>query len=153
MSAPRTGDVRHSDCFDELETWIDLQPVLALTDHQALEHWAREVKDAPNGPVGRRSRWHQLFSRFYLYVGYVPGENNTVADVLSRFVYPASEAYRDISKHGYAQDEDEMGGLILRERMEERVCMYIRARKDGQVERVSGGFKDRWQCHTPQAKE
>ena len=33
------------------ETWIGLQPVLVLTDHQALEHWAKEVLDAPSGPV------------------------------------------------------------------------------------------------------
>ena len=123
------------------ETWIGLQPVLVLTDHQALEHWAKEVLDAPSGPVGRRSRWHQFFSRFDLSVGYVPGKSNTVADVLSRFVYPASEAYRDISKQGSAQDEDEMEGLLLRERMEERGCMYSCARKEGQVELVSRWFQ------------
>ena len=123
------------------ETWIGLQPVLVLTDHQALEHWAREVLDAPSGPVGRRSRWHQFFSRFDLSVGYVPGKNNTVADVLSRFAYPASEAYRDISKHGSVQDEDEMEGLILRERMEERGCMYISAHKENGVEQVSRWFQ------------
>ena len=97
--------------------------------------------DAPSVQVGRRSRWHQFFSRFDLSVGYVPGKNNTVADVLSRFFYPASEAYRDISKHGSAQDEDEMEGLILREHMEERGCMYICARKEGQVEQVSRWFQ------------
>ena len=123
------------------ETWIGLQPVLVLTDHQALEHWAREVLDAPSGPVGRRSRWHQFFSRFDLSVGYVPGKNNTVADVLSRFAYPASEAYRDISKHGSVQDEDEMEGLILREPREERGCMYISAHKEGRVEQVSRWFR------------
>ena len=74
-------------------------------------------------------------------MGYVPGKNNTVADVLSRFAYPASEAYRDISKHGSAQDEEEMEGLILRERMEERGCMYISAREEGGVEQVSRWFR------------
>ena len=49
--------------------------------------------------------------------------------MLSRFAYPASEADRDVSKHGSMQDEDEMEGLILRERMEEGVCMYISAHK------------------------
>ena len=74
-------------------------------------------------------------------MGYVPGENITVADVLSRFAYPASEAYRDISKHGSAQDEEEMEGLILRERMEERGWMYISAHKESGVEQVSRWFR------------
>ena len=100
------------------ETWLGLQPVLVLTAHQDLEHWAREVLDAPSGPVGRRSRWHQFFSPYDLSVGYVPGKNNTVANVLSRFAYPESGSYQDISKHGSAQDEDEMEGIIFQERME-----------------------------------
>ena len=74
-------------------------------------------------------------------VGYVPGKNNTVADVLSRFAYPASEAYRDISKHSSAQVEDEMESLLIRERMEERGCMYISARREGGVEQVSRWFR------------
>ena len=43
------------------ETWIGLQPVLVLTDHKAIESWAKEVLDTPSGPVGRRARWHQIF--------------------------------------------------------------------------------------------
>ena len=57
-------------------------------------------------------------------MGYVPGKENTVADVLSRYAYPASEAFRNISKHGSVQDEEEMNGLIQREHLEERgVCV------------------------------
>ena len=74
-------------------------------------------------------------------MGYVPGKNNTVADVFSWFAYPASEAYRDISKYGSAPDEEEMEGLILRERMEERGCMFISAHKESGVERVSRWFR------------
>ena len=74
-------------------------------------------------------------------MGYVSGKNNTVADFLSRFAYPSSEAYQDISKHGSAQDEDEMEGLILWERMEERGCMYISVRKENRVEQVSRWFQ------------
>ena len=61
--------------------------------------------------------------------------------MLSRFAYPASEAYRDISKHGSVQDEDEMEGLIVRERMEERGCMYISAHKESGVEQVFRWFR------------
>ena len=56
------------------ESWIGLQPVLVLTDHQSLESWAREVLDTPSGPVGRRARWHQIFSKYDLTVGYIPGK-------------------------------------------------------------------------------
>ncbi len=31
------------------ESWIGMQPVLILTDHKALESWAREVLDTPAG--------------------------------------------------------------------------------------------------------
>ena len=52
--------------------------------------------------------------------------------MLSWFAYPASEAYRDISKHGSAQDEDEMDDLILLERMEGRVvCTFLLVRRVG----------------------
>ena len=71
------------------ESWIGLQKVLVLTDHKALESWAREVLDTPSGPLGRRSRWHQLLSKYDLTVGYIPGKNNTIADILSRWAYPA----------------------------------------------------------------
>ncbi len=102
------------------ESWIGLQPVLILTDHKALESWAKEVLDPPSGPVGRRARWHQIFSKFDLQVGYVPGKDNTVADILSRWAYPASQALRDISMHGTAQDTEEMEDEIRMERLEER---------------------------------
>ena len=51
------------------ESWIGLQPVLVLTDHRSLEHWAHEVLDTPSGPLGRRSRWHQILSKYDLTVG------------------------------------------------------------------------------------
>ena len=46
------------------QSWIGLQPVLVLTDHQAIESWAKEVLDTPSGPIGRRARWHQIFISF-----------------------------------------------------------------------------------------
>jgi hypothetical protein len=98
------------------ESWIGLQPVLVLTDHKSLESWAREILDAPSGPVGRRSRWHEILSKYDLQVGYIPGKENTLADVLSRFAYPASQALADVSKHGSARDAEEMGELIEEER-------------------------------------
>ena len=105
------------------ESWIGLQPVLVLTDHKALESWATEVLDTPSGPAGRRSRWHEIFSRFNLTVEYIPGVENTLADVLSRWAYPASQALADLTKHGSVVDAEEMEGFIKEEREEERLCM------------------------------
>jgi hypothetical protein len=47
-----------------------------------------------------------------LSVGYIPGKDNHIADVLSRWAYPASVAYRDVSKHGTLEDELEMKEFI-----------------------------------------
>ena len=106
------------------ENWIGLQPVLVLTDHQSLESWTKEVLDTPSGPVGRRARWHQIFSKFDLTVGYIPGKENTIADILSRWAYPASQALRDISKHGSAQDKEEMEQIRKEELEEEHTCIF-----------------------------
>ena len=110
------------------ESWIGLQPVLVLTDHQSLEAWAKEVLDTPSGPVGRRARWHQMFSKYDLTVGYIPGKENTIADILSRWAYPASQALRDVSKHGSLQDKEEMEGIIQREKEEEMDCLWLRVK-------------------------
>ena len=48
------------------------------------------------------------FSKFDLSVGYIPGKDNLIPDILSRWAYPASEAYRNISIHGCAEDDEEM---------------------------------------------
>ena len=101
------------------ESWIGMQPVLVLTDHKSLESWTKEVLDTPSGPLGRRSRWHQIFSKFDLSVGYIPGKQNFIPDILSWWAYPDSQAYRDISKHGTQEDKEEMLQMLEDERREE----------------------------------
>ena len=104
------------------ESWIGLQPIIVLTDHQALEHWSKEVLDPPSGPVGRRARQHQFLSRFDITVGYIPGKDNHVADVLSRWAFPASQAYKDISRHGSEKDKEEVLDILRKEKEEEMQC-------------------------------
>ena len=74
--------------LEKWASWIGFQQVLVLTDHRSLEHWATEVLGTPTGPSGRRARWHQLLSQFDVEVGYIPGKENTLADVQSRWSYP-----------------------------------------------------------------
>ena len=85
--------------------------------------------DAPSGPLGRRARLHQIFSKYDLTVGYIPGRDNSIADILSRWAYPASQASRDISKHGSYEDDEEMREIIRQEKLEESQCAVIKLHK------------------------
>jgi hypothetical protein len=106
-------------------SWIGMQPVLVLTDHKSIEAWATEALDTPSGPAGRRARWHELLSRFDITVAYVPGKDNTVADALSRWAYPASQAFADVSIHGSEEDDRLMKEIIKQEEKEQKTCMVI----------------------------
>ena len=81
--------------------------------------------DTPSGPAGRRGHWHELFSKFDLSVVYIPGKDNVVADALSRWAYPASKAFSDVSIHGSAEDDALMEEFIQKEVQEERTCRVL----------------------------
>ena len=73
-----------------------------------------------------------MFSKFDLSVGYIPGKENTVADILSRWAYPASQAYRDVSKHGTQEDKEEMEEIMKQEKEEEAQCLKISSQSENQ---------------------
>ena len=54
-----------------------------LHNLESLELWHKEQLDTPSGPASRRARWHETLAKFHLTVVYVPGKDNTVADLLS----------------------------------------------------------------------
>ena len=95
----RTWTAREKETYAivcALRKWsghIGLQPVVVCTDHQSLQSWHKEHVDTPSGPAARRARWHETFAKFDLSVVYVPGKDNTVADCLSRWAYPAGKAW------------------------------------------------------------
>jgi len=105
--------------------------------------------------LGRRSRWHQILSKYDLTVGYISGKENTVADILSRWAYPASQVNRDISKHGNELDKQEMKTIIKEEEGEERECMVIKIKKVAPIRRRSATkdpVPDRFQFKNPLRK-
>ena len=103
-------------------SWIGLQPVLILSDHKSLEEWAAETLGKPTGLSGRQARWHLLLSRFNVRVGYMPGRDNEIADIMSRWAYPACEDVEDVSMHGNAEDGQKVHDIIALEKARERSC-------------------------------
>ena len=89
------------------DSWIGLQPITVHSDHHSLQHWHSEAVDTPSGPSGRKGRWHELLSKFNLTVLYIPGKDNVVADAMSRWAYPASKSFQDVSMHGSAASKVE----------------------------------------------
>ena len=106
-------------------SWIGLQPLLVLSDHKSLEEWSHEVLDTPTGPTGRQARWHMLLSHFKVTVGYVPGKDNSIPDIMSRWAYPASDATCDISVHGSPEDDEAMKKMIEIEKANEKECRVV----------------------------
>ena len=133
---------------------IGLQPIVVCTDHQSLQSWhnLKEHVDTPSGPAGRRARWHETLAKFDLGVVYVPGKDNTVADCLSRWAYPAGKAWMDISMHGDTKETAEAKRIIEAERLLEEgeakcfVVMGSRAElaqvRDAKVQAVEAQIKE-----------
>lgn len=120
----RTWPIREKEAYaivsilKKYASLIGLNPVLILTDHKSLENWTTEVLEGLGGPTGRRARWHLLLSHFKLEIRYVKGENNPLADAMSRWAYPAGDG-EDNCFHGTPQEEEKMARLIEQERAEE----------------------------------
>ena len=107
--------------LDKWAPYILDNEVLILTDHKSLQSWHKEHV-AGVGPQGRRARWHAKLNNFQLEVVNVPGEANIVGDALSRWAYPASQGYKDVTWHGTSDDTKEMQQQISKEKEEERSC-------------------------------
>ena len=102
------------------DSWIGLQPITVHSDHHSLQHWHSETVDTPSGPSGCKGRWHELLSKFNLTVLYIPSKDNIVADAMSRWAYPASKSFQDVSMHGSAVSKIKTEREIQLERERER---------------------------------
>ena len=82
-------------------------------------------------PSGRAAR-HETFAEFYFSIVHVPRKDNTMADCLSRWAYPAGKAWMDISSHGDAEETEEAKQTIQREKAmkeDETKCFVVMASK------------------------
>ena len=107
--------------------YIALHPVTVCTDNQSLQSCHKEHVDTPSGLASRWARWHETLAKFDLTVVYIPGKDNTVADCLSRWAYPASKGMTDISAHGDEAETAEAKRIIEMERLmeEEGVKCFV----------------------------
>ena len=100
--------------------------------------------DSIPGPARRRARWHKSLAQFDLMLVYVPGKNNTVADCLSRWAYPASKGMTDVSAHRNESETAEANKIIDMERMMEEdgvKCFVVISAEAPLGRRVSGGVR------------
>ena len=120
--------------------YIALHPVTVRTGHQSLQWCHKEHVDTPSGPASRRARWHETLAKFYVTVVYVPRKDNTVADCLSRWAYPARKGMTEVSAHGDDAEIVEAEKIIDMERMTEEdgvKCFVIMAAEAPYGRRVS----------------
>ena len=123
--------------------YIALHPVTVCTNHQSLQSWHKEHVDTPSGPASRRARWHETFAKFDLTVVYVLGKDNTVADCLSRWAYPASKGMTDVSAHGDEAETAEAKRIIEMERLMEEEGERNASSSGLQMLPSEGGWADR----------
>ena len=77
-----------------------------------------------------------MFSRFNLFVTYIKGPTNVVADAMSRWAYPACQAFQDVSVHGSAKAAEEVELLVAQEKEEESLCLSSGRARDFFSERI-----------------
>ena len=110
-------------CLLKFQSWIRGSTVEIQTDHSAIVKWYKEDLCTISGPLGGRGRWHEFLSRFNLITTYRAGEENQVADPLSRFTDPAGEA-QEPNFHG---GDDDLAGWEEAEKQEwQSVCDYLK---------------------------
>ena len=106
------------------------------TNRKSLESWYKEDLGTLSGRLGRRGRWHEFLSRYHIEVVYKTGKDNTVADGLTRWAYPAGLA-DDTNFHG--SDADQKGVMKQKRELKEREEIFLAQRaRDTQVQLDSG---------------
>ena len=115
----------------KFRSWVANSYVTILSDHESIQFWHHDLYG--NAPTGRRARWHTFFSQFPLEIVYVPGSQNMLGDVMSRWAYPACEAAPDSTIHGSEEDAAYHAQEDLKERAwadAEALLRYLECEED-----------------------
>ena len=78
----------------------------------SLQSGHKEHVDTCSGPAAQRARWHEILANFDLSVVYAPRKDNTVADCLNCWAYPAGKAWMGTSMHADAEEMAEAKRII-----------------------------------------
>ena len=123
-------------CLLKFKSWIGGPKVAVYTDHKCFGSWYKEDLRTLSGPLGRRGRWDEFLCRYHIEVVYKPGKDNTVADGLSRWAYPAKSA-DDTNSQG--SDADQKGVMKQERELKEREAKFVAQRaRDTQVQSDTG---------------
>ena len=131
-------DLKHG--YHQMPLAEESRACTAMSTPLGLLQWHKEHVDTPSGPASRWARWHETLAKFDLTVVYIPGKDNTVADCLSRWAYPASKGMQDISAHGDEAETAEAKRIIEMERLMEEEgakCFVVMAADAPLATRVS----------------
>ncbi|KAG8834108.1 hypothetical protein FRC17_009540 [Serendipita sp. 399] len=89
--------------LEALNCWEDKllgQPIVIVTDHRSITFFTKQPKLS-----NRQIRWYKYISRFNFEVMYIPGEQNKVADALSRIYQNNDDVSHLIDKDWVTVDQ------------------------------------------------
>ena len=95
--------------------------IICWSNRKSLEAWFKEDLGTVSGPLGRRGRWHEFLSFFNITVCHVEGEENTVADVFSRWTYEACQDNDTNMHRGEAGHEH----FLSKEKVDREYCCSV----------------------------
>ena len=107
----------------KFRSWIasSQSEIICSRNHKSLKGWFKEYLGTLSGLLGCQGWWQEFLSSFNITVCYVKGEENTVADVFSRWTYEACQD-NDTNMHGREADHKH---LISKEKEYREYCHSV----------------------------
>ena len=125
LGRQRKGDVRRSRCTLQILRAHQFPARFGSNGPQGSRTLGHGNVDTPSGARGRRGRWHEILSKFDLEIEYLPGQENVVADAMSRWAYPATSERQDVSWHGTKGAKDDVQKQLAQEFRESPALLFL----------------------------